>query len=82
VVPSACFLARVVAMMSSEKQRDLIDRKVSVAPMMDWADDLRFLYCIKELTRTENPCRLYVASNFGLSHLPLGALFNAHEIPG
>ncbi len=50
---------------ASEKQWDLIDRKVSVAPMMDWTDDLNCAFYINSLGLPENACHLYGTTNFG-----------------
>jgi hypothetical protein len=39
-----------------------IDRRVSVAPMMDWTDDVLVSFEIKELNGTETACLLRVSS--------------------
>ena len=39
-----------------------IDRKVSVAPMMDWADGVEFACQIIHLAATTRACRLFVSS--------------------
>jgi hypothetical protein len=39
-----------------------IGRRVSVAPMMDWIDDLHTSLPIKLLRSAENACLLYVSS--------------------
>lgn len=42
-----------------------IDRRVSVAPMMDWIDDLQTSLLIKFLRNRGNACLLYVSSRNG-----------------
>jgi hypothetical protein len=39
-----------------------IDRRISVAPMMDWTDEVYFGLLLTDLTESKNACRLYVAS--------------------
>lgn len=46
-----------------EKSAATIDRRVSVAPMMDWTDCPRIRFSIKALGRSRAPCLLYVSSN-------------------
>jgi len=46
------------------RMKDL-DRRISVAPMMDWTDDLKSSFYINGLGLLENPCQLYGTSNFG-----------------
>ncbi len=48
--------------MSSDKPTAKIDRRISVAPMMDWIDDLQTSLPIKLLRSAENACLLYVSS--------------------
>jgi len=40
-----------------------IDRRLAVAPMMDWTDCRRSRFSIKALDRSRMPCLLYVSSN-------------------
>jgi hypothetical protein len=40
----------------------MLERKISVAPMMDWIDDLQIGFSIKYLAVAERPCLLYVSS--------------------
>jgi hypothetical protein len=47
---------------SHRKSAGMIDRRISVAPMMDWTDDLQTALLLKVLRRPENPCLLYVSS--------------------
>ena len=46
------------------RMKDL-DRRISVAPMMDWTDDLKSSFYINGLGLLENPCHLYGTSKFG-----------------
>jgi hypothetical protein len=46
---------------SSEQKAETIDRRISVAPMMDWTDAVNFPRGI-----IETPCLLYVAPVFNL----------------
>jgi tRNA-dihydrouridine synthase len=38
------------------------DRRISVAPMMDWTDEVYFGLLLSDLAESKNACRLYVAS--------------------
>src|SRR5882672_2055769 len=42
-----------------------IDRRLSVAPMMDWTDERYIGLCINSLASEEKPCLLYVSSRSG-----------------
>ena len=39
-----------------------IDRRISVAPMMDWTDDRLIVFWISSLASAEMACLLYVSS--------------------
>lgn len=39
-----------------------LDRRVSVAPMMDWTDDHEIVSCINSLASSEKACLLYVSA--------------------
>jgi tRNA-dihydrouridine synthase len=39
-----------------------LDRRISVAPMMDWTDCAKTFFSIKCLRPVENACLLYVSS--------------------
>jgi tRNA-dihydrouridine synthase len=41
-----------------------IDRRVSVAPMMDWTDEPYFIRCVSDLEARRKACDLYVTSKF------------------
>jgi hypothetical protein len=47
---------------SSEKSSAAVDRRVSVAPMMDWTDDLQNVLRINDLASPDKACLLYVSS--------------------
>jgi hypothetical protein len=53
---------------SDEFSRKNIDRRVSVAPMMDWSDDPRTPLMIKRLRVYGNACLLYVSSAARVFH--------------
>src|ERR1700689_4803675 len=48
---------------SVDKSAAMIDRRISVAPMMEWTDCRRSRFSIKALGRWCAPCLLYVSSN-------------------
>ncbi len=48
---------------ASEKPRVLIDRRLSVAPMMDWTDKVEFASWFSDLGNVKKACHLYVSSN-------------------
>jgi hypothetical protein len=39
-----------------------MDRRIAVAPMIDWTDDLKIVSCINSLESAEKACLLYVSS--------------------
>ena len=46
-----------------EMGRGIIDRRVAVAPMMDWTDDHRSAFQINGLLPSLSACLLYVSSS-------------------
>jgi tRNA-dihydrouridine synthase len=62
---------------SDEKPTEKIDRRISVAPMMDWTDELYSAFCISNLDCLENACHLYGTSISG--HLGSGASIVLHD---
>jgi hypothetical protein len=51
--------------LSDDFSREKIDRRISVAPMMDWTDDRQTALPIRRLQTSADACLLYVSSNFG-----------------
>ena len=47
-----------------EKGSAISDRRVAVAPMMDWTDEGESAKQLNDLLPPEESCRLYVSSNF------------------
>jgi hypothetical protein len=47
---------------SHSKSAGIVDRRISVAPMMDWTDCAKTFFSIKCLRPVENACLLYVSS--------------------
>jgi hypothetical protein len=39
-----------------------LERRLSVAPMMDWTDDVQIVRCLNELAWSGRACLLYVPS--------------------
>jgi len=54
---------------SAEMRSRLIDRKISIAPMMDWTDYSHFYFCISRLHGPKRACLLYVSPKFRESQL-------------
>jgi hypothetical protein len=52
--------------LSDDFRREKIDRRISVAPMMDWTDKPEFLFRINYLVPGKNSCLLYVSSKISL----------------
>jgi hypothetical protein len=42
--------------------RAKIDRRISVAPMMDWTDEVHFSFRVSDLPTSKKACLLYVPS--------------------
>jgi hypothetical protein len=42
---------------------NLLDRRLSVAPMMEWTDQVRSPGCFKHLASAKRACHLYVSSD-------------------
>ena len=47
---------------SDDFSRGKLDRRISVAPMMDWTDEVYFASQIRALLSLKMPCLLYVSS--------------------
>jgi hypothetical protein len=47
---------------AADRGRQSIARKISVAPMMDWTDDVETSLPVKRLQMAEEACLLYVSS--------------------
>jgi len=62
---------------SDEKPTEKIDRRISVAAMLDWTDELYSANCISYLDYLENACHPYGTSNFG--HLGPGVSMVLHD---
>jgi hypothetical protein len=54
------------AMQENSRGNQPLDRRIAVAPMMDWTDAVNFPRGIMCLDRRETPCLLYVAPVFNL----------------
>jgi hypothetical protein len=52
---------------SADLSREKLDRRISVAPMMDWTDEVNLLNEIIKLGALKMACRLYVSSTIRLS---------------
>jgi hypothetical protein len=48
-----------------------LDRRLSVAPMMDWSDDCQIVFCINSLALPRKACLLYVSSTTTFARIPV-----------
>jgi tRNA-dihydrouridine synthase len=46
-----------------------LDRRVAVAPMMDWTDEVCFAFEVSDLRALKKACHLYGTSNSARQHL-------------